>query len=62
MSPFKSQLIYNAVHERIMDLRVHLCRKPVIGDALDSLLAEAGEKIAVAAVAAYETKMKRRKP
>ncbi len=58
MSPAKSDKIYNAVADRMMNLRVHIAKNQPTGDALDFCLAEAMDKIATAAVKAYETPLK----
>lgn len=49
----KADLIYGAVHEAVMQLRIQLKRDHQLPDALDAIIAQAGEKAAREAVAAY---------
>lgn len=49
----KAQAIYDAVHSRLMDLRVRLMRSPWVSNELDTLVAKAMDEAAINAVEAY---------
>jgi hypothetical protein len=58
MSERKEQAIYNAVHEEIMKLRVHLCRANP--KDVDTAIAQAGHAAGMAAIAAYRKPLLRK--
>jgi hypothetical protein len=59
MSERKEQLIYNAVHEAIMQLRIKLCRE--VPHNLDTMVDQAGHAAGLAAIAAYRKPLPRKK-